>query len=181
MGISLIIHNSRCLPVIKPYASSCPCICAGHDDVMYSNVKSEDECYMIYSPETNAVLILTLVILHLITLLQTPSWKMLTLCALALLHHARPVLPSSSFSMLSTSLLGVDCLSSPLLGGPTLLHPLPPSWPHFPQVPGNAPFSCRAQYACAVYIQSIYLCPAGLNTILNRFMHIFKTYLIPDI
>ncbi len=67
---------------------------------------------------------LTLAILHLITLQRKPSWKMLTLCTLALLHHASTILPSSFFSMLSPSLLGVDCLSSPLLGGPG-----PPSHP----------------------------------------------------
>jgi hypothetical protein len=62
-------------------------------DVMYSDVTSEDECKwfyrnMIYSPETNAVLTLTLAALHLITLLQKAFLKMLTLCTLALLHHA---------------------------------------------------------------------------------------------
>jgi hypothetical protein len=48
---------------------------------------------MIYSPETNAVFALTLATLHLITLLQKAFLKMLTLCTLAPLHHARPVLP----------------------------------------------------------------------------------------
>jgi hypothetical protein len=77
-----------------------------------------------YSPEINAVLTLTLVILHLITLIQKSFLKMLTLCMLAFLHHARLVLPSSSCSMLSPSLLGIDCLSFPLPGG---LDPLPMS------------------------------------------------------
>jgi hypothetical protein len=71
---------------------------------------------MIYSPETNAILTLTSATLHLITLLQKAFLEMLTLCPLALLHHARPILPSSSCTMLPPSLLGVDCLSSYLLG-----------------------------------------------------------------
>ncbi len=35
----------------------------------------------------------------------------------------------------------------PCLGGLALPHPLPLSWPHFPQVPGNALPLCRAQVA----------------------------------
>ncbi len=94
---------------------------------------------MIYSPETNAVLSLTLATLHLITLLQKAFLKMLTLCTLALLHHARPVLPSSSYSMLFTSLLGVDCLSSPLLGGPGPPSPPSPELTPFPSGPRQRP------------------------------------------
>ncbi len=74
---------------------------------MYSYVMSENECKC-----SSAIwfillkqLTLTLAILHLIKLLQKAFLKMLTLCTLALFHHARPVLPSSSCSMLSPSLL----------------------------------------------------------------------------
>jgi hypothetical protein len=82
---------------------------------------------MIYSPEKNATLILTLSTLHLITL-QKDFLKMLTLCTLGPLHHAWLVLPSTSCSLLPPSLLGVDCLSPSLLGGPS-----PPS-PHSPEL-----------------------------------------------
>ncbi len=34
---------------------------------------------------------------------------------------------------------------SRLLGGRALPHPPPPSWPHFPQIPGNSLFPHRAQ------------------------------------
>ncbi len=44
---------------------------------------------MIYSPETNAILTLTLATLHLIKLLQKAFLKMLTLCTLALLRHVK--------------------------------------------------------------------------------------------
>jgi hypothetical protein len=101
---------------------------------MYSDVTSEDECkwfslHMIYSPETNAVLTLSLAILHLITLLQKAFLKMLTLFTLTPLHHAQPVLPSSSCSMLPPSMLVVDCSSSSLLMGPS---PPSPSLTLFP-------------------------------------------------
>jgi hypothetical protein len=66
---------------------------------------------LIYSPETNAELTLTLATLHLITLLQRAFLKILSLCTIAPLHNARPVLPSYSCSMLPPSLLGVNCLS----------------------------------------------------------------------
>jgi hypothetical protein len=77
--------------------------------------------------------------------------KMLTLCTLGPLRHVWLFFPSSSCSMLPPSLLGVDCLSRFLSGGPALPHPLPLSWPHFPQVSGNALPFCRAQ-------QYLFLC-----------------------
>ncbi len=102
----------------------------------------------------NIILISTT--LHVIILLQIPFWKMQPLCTLVLLHHAGLVLPSSSFPMLPPSLLGVDCLSSLLSGGPgPPSHLLPLSWPHFPQVPGIALLSCRAQLVQILHNESI--------------------------
>jgi hypothetical protein len=63
---------------------------------------------------------------------------MLTLCMLAL-HHARPVLTSSSCSMLSPSLLGVDCLFSSLLRGPGPPTPPSPELNPFPSGPRQRP------------------------------------------
>ncbi len=65
---------------------------------------------------------------------------MLTLCTLAPLRHTWLFFPSSSCSMLPPSLLGVDCLSPSLSGGPGPPSTPPPpllSWPHFRQVPGK--------------------------------------------
>jgi hypothetical protein len=94
---------------------------------------------MIYSPETNTVLILTSSTLHVITLLQKAFLKMLTLCMLVPPHHAQPALPSSYCSMLPTSLLGVDCLSSSLLGGPGPPSPPSPELTPFPSGPRQRP------------------------------------------
>ncbi len=70
--------------------------------------------------------------------LQMPSLKMLTLCT-PVLHHARPVLPSSSFSMLPPFLLGFDCLSSLPLGGPGPPSLLAPELTPFPSGPRQRP------------------------------------------
>jgi hypothetical protein len=64
---------------------------------------------------------------------------MLTLYTLALLHHTQPVLPSSSCSILSPSLLRVDCLSSSLLGGPGPPSHLSPELTPFPSGPRQRP------------------------------------------
>ncbi len=77
--------------------------------------------------------------------------RMLTLCMLGPLRHAWLFFPSSSSSMLPPSLLGVDCLNASCLGGLALPHPLPLSWPHFPQAPGNALLLCQAQL-CIIFI-----------------------------
>ncbi len=117
--------------------------CARRDAVMHSDLTSEDECkwfwrHMIYSPETNTTLILTSSIIHPITLLKA-FLKMFTLCTLGPLHHAWPVLPSSSCSMSPPSLLGVDCLSPSLLGGPGPPSPPSPELTPFPSGPRQRP------------------------------------------
>jgi hypothetical protein len=40
---------------------------------------------------------------------------------------------------------GLTAYLPPCLWGLALPHPPPLSWPHFPQVPGNAPLLCWAQ------------------------------------
>jgi hypothetical protein len=51
--------------------------------------------------------------------------------------------PTCSFLLVlvhvSLSLLSTDCLSPSLLRGRARPHPLPPSCPHYPQVPGKRP------------------------------------------
>ncbi len=58
------------------------------------------------------------------------------------------ITPDSSFLLLPAPcclLPRWELSLSPCLGGLALPHPLPLSWPHFPQVPGNTPLLCRAQ------------------------------------
>ncbi len=61
------------------------------------------------------------------------------------------ITPDSSFLLLPSPCCLLPCweLTAYLLcslGGLALPHPSPLSWPHFPQVPGNALHSCRAHY-----------------------------------
>jgi hypothetical protein len=65
---------------------------------------------------------------------------MLTLCTLVLLHQARLVLPHVASFLVGSWML---IFFTPWGAWPSLT-PLPWADPHFPQVPGNAPLSCRA-------------------------------------
>ncbi len=79
---------------------------------------------------------------------------MLALCTMALLHHAWPVLPSSSCSMLPPSLLGVNCLSSPPLAGPGPPSPPSPELTPFPSGPRQRPTLMLGTLMSHIYINS---------------------------
>jgi hypothetical protein len=91
---------------------------------------------MIYSPETNTTLFLY-------SHYYTQSWftnaffKMLTLCTLVLLHHARPVLHSSSFSIPLPCRSWLLNFSTPWGPGPP--SPLSPELNPFPSGPRQRP------------------------------------------
>jgi hypothetical protein len=76
--------------------------------------------------------------------------------------------------MLPPSLLGVDCLSPSLLGGPGPPSPLPLPWPHFPKVPVNALPLCWAHVLINLY---------NFNFILvgGVFLSVFYTYNLQSI
>jgi hypothetical protein len=78
---------------------------------------------------------------------------MLTLRTLVLLHHARLILPSYFFLMLSPSLLGVDCLSSLLPGARPSLTPLPQADPI------SRPRQCPTPMAGTMTGQDSFSCP----------------------
>ncbi len=93
---------------------------------------------------------------------------------LVLLHHARLVLPSSSFSLLPLSSLGDDCLSSLLPGGPG-----PPSRPSpkltpFPSGPRQCPAFVSGMYKLYIFPSNLRLLLEIIQTKLNV-VHIWHT------
>jgi hypothetical protein len=83
---------------------------------------------------------------------------LLTLFVQILLHHVWFDRSSSSFSMLCPPLLGIDCLSFPLLVIQARPHPLPPTWHRFPQTPGNSRFHGRHTMISWRRVVVLYLC-----------------------
>ncbi len=92
---------------------------------------------------------------------------LLTLFTPILLQHAWFGCASWSFSMLSLSLLGINCFSFPLSGGPGPPSTPPPMLTPFPSDPRQQLFPCRAQ----VLGYSM-----ELTRLENRPKHVFISY-----
>jgi hypothetical protein len=111
--------------------------------------------HMIYSPETKCNIRWPQFYTQ-ITLVTNLLSRKIAHSVRAGPSSSRPTCPSFFFLLHAASSLTERWLLIFLAfwGAGSSLTPPPLSWPHFPQVPGNAPLPCRAQWTYAILVRS---------------------------